>query len=184
MYRTSAVSGGGTHRLTALVIWPLTPHLFRNGARGGGGVSHLNDRRVGRKPDPHGHGQLDQSLGSFLSHDMGGETLDQLHTNGERWRNMVASQLRDRRRWTGMAEGGLIRPGSCFHRIYTVKMTGVGWTHFVHSRRRKTIDPRIPTTPEWSTSNYHRGRMPQPRSAVRCSASGTKGEPHRTKNQC
>ena len=57
---------------------------------------------------------------------------------------------------------------------------------FVHGRSRMTIDPRIPTMPGRSTSGFHRpGRhcLHQARSAVRCSASRMKREPHPSKNR-
>ena len=63
---------------------------------------------------------------------------------------------------------------------------GGGGAQFVHGRGRVTIDPRIPTMPERSTSNLHQpGRhcLNQARSAVRCSASRMKGELHPSKNR-
>ena len=57
---------------------------------------------------------------------------------------------------------------------------GRGCTHVTHSR----TDPCIPTMPGRSASGFHRQgrrRVHQARSAVRCSASRTKGELHPTK---
>ena len=62
----------------------------------------------------------------------------------------------------------------------------VGGTHFMHSRSLMTLDPRIPTIePGRSTLDFYRPgrhRVHQARSAVRCWASGMKGELHPTKN--
>ena len=63
---------------------------------------------------------------------------------------------------------------------------GGGGTQFVDGRSRMTVDPRIPTMPGWSTSDFHQpGRhfLHQARSAVRCSASRMKGELHPSKNR-
>ena len=63
---------------------------------------------------------------------------------------------------------------------------GGGCTQFVHGRSRMTIDARIPTMPGRSTSGFHQPGghyLHQVRSAVRCSASRMKGEPHPSKNR-
>ena len=55
----------------------------------------------------------------------------------------------------------------------------------MHGRNRMTIDPRIPTMPGRSMSDFHRpGRqcLHQARSAVRCPASRMTGELHPTTN--
>ena len=61
-----------------------------------------------------------------------------------------------------------------------------GCTQFAHGRSRMTVDPHIPTIPGRSTSGFHRpGRhsLHQAQSAVRCSASGMRGEVHPSKNR-
>ena len=62
---------------------------------------------------------------------------------------------------------------------------GGGGTQFVHGLSRMTVDPRVPTMLERSTSGFHQlGRhcSHQARSAVRCSASRMKGELHPSMN--
>ena len=65
-----------------------------------------------------------------------------------------------------------------------------GCTHFMHSRSRMTIDPRISTVSGRSTSSTSglhrpgRHRVDQARIAVRCSASRMKGELQSAKSTC
>ena len=70
----------------------------------------------------------------------------------------------------GLAEAGLAGRGGGWGECF----------HFMHGRSRMTIDPRIPTWPGRSTSGFRgpggHGMHQAPRSAVRCSASCTKGD--------
>ena len=63
---------------------------------------------------------------------------------------------------------------------------GGGGTQVVRGRSRMTLDPRVPTMPGRSTSDFHQpGRycLHQARSALRCSASRMTGELHPFKNR-